>query len=75
MKIKKPVLAAIIILFIVSGLVLFAANKIQAQDSSNNSDVIKKLDDVLDGQKAILRDLDSMREELKIIKMRITQQQ
>lgn len=58
--------------------VLDSANRpTQAQSASSpdNAPVIAQLDKVLANQSAILSDLASMKEELRIIKIRITQQQ
>lgn len=57
---------------------LFSApgRPLRAQSSSGpDADVIAKLDVVLENQKAILENLALMKEELRIIKIRITQQQ
>jgi hypothetical protein len=49
---------------------------LRAQSSSGpDADVIAKLDTVLGNQKAILDNLASIKEDLRIIKIRITQQQ
>jgi len=47
----------------------------QAQEQAGYPAISKKLDDILNGQKSIAQSLDSIQEELKIIKIRITQQQ
>lgn len=75
MEIKKIVVGIIIVLVIASSLLLAVTQKIQAQAQGDSLDISKKLDDILSNQKSILAGIDSMREELKIIKIRITQQQ
>ena len=57
---------------------LFSApgKSLRAQSSSGpDADVVAKLDVVLENQKAILDNLASIKEDLRIIKIRITQQQ
>jgi hypothetical protein len=75
-KIKKTlpwVCIAVVVLWSLFG----APDKsLRAQSSSGpDADVIAKLDVVLQNQKAILDNLASIKEELRIIKIRITQQQ
>ena len=41
----------------------------------DESSVLAKLDEILNGQKAIMADIAAMREELRVIKIRVTQQQ
>ena len=76
MKTTKTLVWLCILIVVISSF-LGAANKLtHAQDSSGpGADVIAKLDRVLDNQKTILDQLASMKEELNIIKIRITQQQ
>jgi len=74
MKIKNVVVGVVVILVIASSLLL-VTQKIQAQGQGDNADLSKKLDDVINSQRAIIDSLNDMKSELKIIKIRITQQQ
>ena len=54
-----------------------AADKAPRAESSSRSDVdvVARLDIILENQKAILSDLASMKEQLRILTIRVTQQQ
>jgi hypothetical protein len=71
---KKLIIGTVVLILIISCISLVGINITQAQ-GSDSADILKKLDDVIAGQKAILDSLASMKEELNIIKIRITQQQ
>ncbi len=76
MKIKKMLLWLCILLVVISSFLGATNRPTQAQTSSGtDSTVMAKLDQILDNQKNIIDGLASAREELRIIKIRITQQQ
>jgi len=76
MKIVKTLVWLCILIVVVSSFLGVTSKPTHAQGSSGpGADVIAKLDRVLDNQKTILDDLASIKEELRIIKIRITQQQ
>lgn len=79
MRAKKMV-TGIIISLIVIAVLLAATDKLpraQAEDKARdaNADVMARLDDVLKAQQDVMKRLDDMKEELKIIKIRVTQMQ
>lgn len=70
----------IIIGLAISSIVLFgvftAADKaLRAETAGSDSEVLKKLDNVLTNQKAILQGMAEMKQELYVIKIRVTQAQ
>lgn len=74
----KKVFLWLCILFVVLWTIFDISNRpTQAQGSSapDNDTVISKLENILSNQRAILDGLASIKEELRIIKIRITQQQ
>ncbi len=74
MKIDKILPLAILMFVIVS--MMFAPEGITfAQENQNQSEILSKLDQVLNAQKAITNDIAAMKEELNIIKIRVTQTQ
>lgn len=74
---KKIFAGLIMFLVVISVSVAIMDKTMQAQDerSGTNPDVEKKLDEILNNQKAILDGIASVKEELGVIKIRITQQQ
>ena len=76
MKIGKPVFMVFVSIVIAAILLAGAVKVIHAQ-SSNQSDstVISKLDAILKAQASMAGELAAIREDLRIIKIRITQQQ
>lgn len=75
MMVKKIFLVLAVFLVVVFVLTAAANKPGNAEDRVATSDLSKKLDDLLAGQKAILSQLADMKEELRIIKIRITQAQ
>jgi hypothetical protein len=76
MKIKKTVIMFFISIAVIAAVSGLTARAIHAQGSdSSDSVVAAKLDKVLINQKSIMEELDAMKEELRIIKIRITQAQ
>jgi len=73
---KKSLIVFIISLAVIAVLLIAISEHIQAQqDQSGNADIAKKLDDILNNQKTIMQRIESLKSELGIIKIRITQQQ
>lgn len=76
MKIKKMLLGLMISLIVIASLLGGTDRPTSAQSASGpESPVMVKLAEVLQNQKAILDNLASIREELKIIKIRVSQNQ
>jgi len=76
MPIKKMVLGAAIAIIAIAGLLTVTGAVTHAQgQSTSDYALLGKLDEILKGQKEIMEDLALMREELRVIKIRVTQQQ
>lgn len=72
---KSIIMTALIILIAISAILVFKIGATGAEEAVDTSDISAKLDEVLKNQKAILSDMESIKAELGIIKIRITQQQ
>ncbi len=70
---RKMVFAVLLVVFLVSILSFFGAVRSYAQDKDSSSALSAKLDEVVGNQKTIMQELDAIKEELNIIKIRITQ--
>lgn len=72
----KNILVGAIIFFVgfTSGLIL-THGSLRAEDSSNNSNVLEKLNEVTISQQNILAALNSLKEDIQVIKIRVTQAQ
>ncbi len=70
---KKILIGFIVflMLFAMIGLTL----KAQAEETVSKSDISKKLDEILKNQKDILDQIAVLKEEMRIIKVRVTQNQ
>ena len=68
----KIAIGVVLTLIALSGLLMFADRAAQAEGVNPDSAVSNKLDHVLENQKAILKELASIKEELNIIKIRVT---
>jgi len=66
--------AAIFIVGVACGLI-FTYGPLHAQGSINESDIMAKLNEISKGQEDVVAAIDSMKEDLKIIKIRVTQSQ
>lgn len=66
---------AVVVILVIASSFLFVTQKIQAQGQVDNGELSKKLDDIIASQRTIIDSLNSMKAELNIIKIRITQQQ
>lgn len=72
---KKSVILCLVTAALVSGIILFTDKVIMGADSGSDSVISAKLDEVLSNQKTIMSQMESLKQELSIIKIRITQQQ
>lgn len=76
MKFKNIIVGIGISLIVISSLLAFTGRPIWAQEEAGyDQEITKRLDDIVKTQKEILDSIASMKEELKIIKIRITQAQ
>lgn len=76
MKYKKVLIGIILAAFLLS-LPFFLAKSMYAEDlaqASDQSAVLSKLDQILNNEKVILDQISSMKQELSVIKIRVTQQ-
>jgi hypothetical protein len=74
MRMKKAVFAALVSLAIIAALIAVAGRATHAQGSADAS-VLAKLNEVIGNQQTILADLAGMKEQLRIITIRVTQSQ
>ena len=58
---------------VVASLLALTGNPVRAQ--SSDTDTSRKLDDIMKGQKAIQDDIAAIKQELVVIKIRVTQNQ
>jgi len=72
---KKMIIGLIISSILLFGIFTAADKALRAETAGSDSEVLKKLDDVLGNQKAILQAMADLKQELYIIKIRVTQQQ
>ena len=72
MKIKKIIMGLFISLLVISVICAITDRRIQAQAAGSDSEVSKKLDDILRNQKKMLEELASIKAELNVIKIRVT---
>lgn len=76
MKKKNILVIVAAAVMIAAAPLFFAAKGTHAQEQgADQSIVLAKLDQVLESQKALMGQMDAMKQELNIIKVRITQQQ
>ncbi len=76
MKIKRAVLVVSISIIVIAAILGMTGLSIHAESSeTDNSAVLAKLETVLSNQKSIMEALAAIKEELGIIKIRITQAQ
>lgn len=72
---RKIVMVTVIFLVgIIFGLIL-AHGRLNAQDTGGNSDVMYKLNEIAKGQQELMAVINSIKEDLQIVKVRITQLQ
>jgi hypothetical protein len=71
MNIKRIFMAIIAASIIVCGIMAFAGTSLRAEDA----ELSKKLAEIVDNQKMILAEISAIKEDLRIIKIRITQNQ
>ena len=75
MRLKKVLIGIVLVLFFASPLFL-SAKVTEAQDqSTDQSAVLSKLDQVLNSQKILMDEMAAMKQELNTIKIRVTQAQ
>lgn len=72
MKLKNMAVVTVILVVMAFAAQVFVGNIAKAQD---DGDVMKKLSEIAKAQQAMAADLASIKAELNIIKIRITQQQ
>jgi len=81
MQVKRFMIVSAVFIAVAALLAAVSVRPIRAQDmsssssASGNAEVMAKLDEILKNQKDTLQQLDNVKEELKIIKIRVTQGQ
>jgi len=72
---KKMLIGFAISIAVICALIMLTNRPINAQAQTENLEVLKRLDQVLADQKAILDGIEALKQEIYIIKIRVTQQQ
>lgn len=70
---KKNIAIGLIILSVIAGALIVSTGSLRAQNAAGDSDISKKLDEILSNQKAMMDDMSRMKQEMAIIKIRVTQ--
>jgi hypothetical protein len=71
---KVSIVVVVFFVGIAIGLIL-AHGTLNAQNTDNETDVMSKLNDIAKGQQELMAAINSIKEDLQIIKIRITQNQ
>lgn len=71
---RMTTVLAVVFLLAVTLLLVTGIDR-QAQAAGSDGDISRKLDDIINNQKAMMQEMEAIRSELNIIKIRITQQQ
>jgi len=75
---RKILIGVAAVLAIASAVILFQDRTIQAQDNGSSSELAAlsaKVDEILKCQKDIVKDIASIKEQLDVIRLRVTQNQ
>lgn len=76
MKIKKAISVFIVSIAVIAALLSITGRATQAQGSvASDTAVLAKLNEIVSNQKLIIAGLDSLKAELNIVKIRVTQSQ
>ena len=76
MKFKKILIGIILAVVLVAAASIFVNSGIRAQEQApDQSEVLAKLDQILNNEKVLMDQIASMRQDLNIVKIRVTQQQ
>jgi len=71
---RKILIGFIVSLVVMTGLLAASSRPTHAQDEAlDTAEISKKLDTVLENQKDMMADIKAMKEELNIVKIRVTQ--
>lgn len=70
-------IAAVVVLFFTGAAfgIILAHGPLNAQSSDSDSDIISRLNEITKGQQELMAAINSIKEDLQIIKVRITQMQ
>ena len=76
MKGNKILIGIILVLILMAAASIFVTNRTHAQDQNpDQAAVLAKLDQILNNEKVIMEQIESMKQELNVIKIRVTQSQ
>ena len=75
MRIRKILTGLVTSVIVITCLIALTDITTRAQAASSDSDISKKLDDIINGQKTIQADIAAIKQELAVIKIRVTQNQ
>jgi len=72
---KKMFIGLAVSIAVICVLIVLTNRPIRAEGQIDNLEVLKRLDQVLADQKAILEGIEALKQEVYVIKIRVTQQQ
>ena len=72
---RKILIAAVLFLTGVAFGLVLSHGTLNAQSSGNEADIISKLNDIAKGQQDLMAAVNSIKEDLQIVKIRVTQLQ
>ena len=76
MRIRKILIGIMLASILIAAASMFVNSRTHAQDQTQDqSAMMSKLDQILNNEKVIMDEIASMRQELNIIKIRVTQSQ
>ena len=80
MKIERILVAIVLAAVLIVPLSMFVNSRVHAQDqgqstSAETNQILGKLNEIATGQRAIMEQIASIKEELNVIKIRVTQSQ
>ncbi|MFA6141954.1 MAG: hypothetical protein WC738_01495 [Candidatus Omnitrophota bacterium] len=72
---KKNIIVCLVILSVIASVLFISTGSLRAQNAAGDSDILRKLDAILTNQKAIMESINFIKQEMAVIKMRVTQLQ
>ena len=75
MKNRKSLTAILLAVVLVVSISVLMSTKTNAQDNQDLTALSSKVDQILSNQRALMEQMDSLKQELNVIKIRVTQQQ
>ena len=72
---KRILIGFVVSAAVAASLLALTGGSARAQGASSDTDMSRKLDEIMKGQKAIQDDIAAIKQELAVIKVRVTQNQ